>query len=143
MAGLRGNFQHSMDAKGRVALPAPFRKILPDKVILVKGLHEALFVFSEDEFETWLGGFFGEGGYNPRNETHYLIDTTVRGGSFETSIDSAGRVNIPAQLRTETHLEKSVTVIGKGDHLELWDTDRWNDFVASAPSLDQLVFSQD
>lgn len=143
MAGLRGNFCHNMDAKGRVALPAPFRKVLPDKVILVKGLHEALFVFTEDEFEEWLSGFFGEGGFDPTDRRHDQIDTMVRGGSFETSIDSAGRVNIPKNLCEATHLEKSVTVIGKGNHLEMWDTDRWNEFISAAPSLDELVFADD
>ncbi|MGN0035382.1 MAG: division/cell wall cluster transcriptional repressor MraZ [Coriobacteriales bacterium] len=141
MAGLRGNFQHNLDAKGRIALPAPFRKVLPDKVILVKGLHEALFVFTEDEFEEWLNGFFGEGGFDQSNPRHDQIDTMIRGGSFETSIDSAGRVTIPAKLREDTHLKKSVTIIGKGGHIEMWDTDRWNEFIAEAPSLDELVFS--
>lgn len=65
----------------------------------------------------------------------------IRGGSFETSIDSAGRVTIPAKLREDTHLKKSVTIIGKGGHIEMWDTDRWNEFIAEAPSLDELVFS--
>ena len=143
MAGFRGNYCHNMDSKGRVALPAPFRKVLPDKVILVKGLHEALFVFTDEEFESWLDGFFGEGGFDPTNPRHDQIDTMVRGGSHEVPVDSAGRVNVPAQLRADTHLGKSVTVIGKGKHIEMWDTDRWNAFMDAAPTLDELVFGKD
>ena len=142
MSALNGSYQHTMDAKGRVALPAVFRKALPDKVTLVIGNHDAVYVFADDEFERWLSTLFGEVGYDPQNEVHGLIDLQVRAGARPTSIDSAGRVNVAADLRQKAGLTKNVTVIGRGDHLEMWDTERFEEFMSQIPSLDELLYSK-
>ena len=56
MAGFKGNFALKMDAAGRVALPAAFRKALPETVTLLKGMSEALYVIPEDRFDAWVDG---------------------------------------------------------------------------------------
>ena len=147
MARFKGSFKYSMDTKGRVALPAPFRKILEseetDEVTAVPGLHNALFLFTEDAFDAWVESFFApDGGYDSTNERHEAILAKLYSESFALKLDSAGRINIPQDLREKCGLEKDVTIVGARDHMRIFDSKAFEARAAVAPTLDELVFKR-
>lgn len=146
VAGFKGNFQHNMDASGRVALPAMFRKSLErDQVMtLVKGMSEALYLIPEDRFDEWVDGcgFFGESGYKLNNDDHEDIYDRLYGDSYDTTIDSAGRINIPVEFREAAGLKKDVTFVGKRDRIEIWDTAAWEAHKNGVPTLKDLLPKQ-
>lgn len=128
---LIGSFEHSLDAKGRVSLPSSFRKELTTEtdalVIVPSPTEKALYVFTPAKFEEWMCSLFEkEGGYNPRNRFHTQIRKRLMGNSAPITLDSAGRINVPKNLRDYAELDKSVTVLGNQDYIELWDTARCN-----------------
>lgn len=141
MAGFKGNFKHNMDSNGRVALPAAFRKTLGDTVTLVKGMSEALYVIPEERFDAWVDGcgFFGDEGYRINNPAHEVIMDRIYGDSFDAVIDSAGRINVPAEFRDAAGLSKDVTFVGQRNRIELWDTRVWQDRKSSIPPLKELL----
>ena len=147
MARFKGSFKYSMDTKGRVALPAPFRKILESEdateVTAVPGMHNALYLFTEDAFDAWVDSFYAnDGGYDTSNPRHLEIDEFLYSNSFALKLDSAGRINIPQDLREKCGLEKDVTIVGRRDHMELFDSVVFEDRAAAAPTLDELVFKR-
>jgi MraZ protein len=117
-----GDYQHTLDAKGRISLPAKFRNQLAGSLVVSKGLEKCLYVYPAAgwrEFEaTLLSG-------NDFDGDHRGVRRFFMAGSTETELDSAGRVTLPPGLRAYAGLDKDVSVIGNGDRIELWDTERW------------------
>ena len=124
-----GTYDHSVDAKGRVSLPARFRKELPDEVVIVpvtnEDLGKALYVFSSEAFAAWKEGFFkggpdGEDGYNSRNKKHVALMRYLNARAAQEPIDAAGRVKLSAKHREAADIEKDVRIVGNDDHIEIW-----------------------
>lgn len=143
MERLNGKYQHNIDAKGRLALPARFRKILPETLVLSVDPTEALCVYTEEGFAQYVDSLFAkDGGFDPSNERHVQIDKILNGESVTTTLDSAGRISIPLEMREDAHLEhKEALVVGVGSHLEIWDEARWQEFKSNAPSLRDLIYT--
>ena len=117
-----GEYQHTLDAKGRLSLPAKFRNQLGGSYVVVKGLEKCLYVFSPDGYEAFLGQLMerGDFGKNFREVRRFFT-----AGAREDVLDSAGRMGVPANLREYAKLERDVTVIGNGDRVEIWDAAAW------------------
>ena len=124
---LTGTYDRNLDAKGRLSLPATLRKVLPDRVYVVPAPDaDALYVFTEDTFESWLDSVFdAQGGYDPTNGDHIEIRRMLNGAATTLEIDSAARISLPEDARGSKGLKREVTVIGNGDHLEVWDRAAW------------------
>ena len=106
---LIGEYEHSLDVKGRLIMPAKLRQDIGETFIITKGLDGCLFVFSQNEwnnFEEKLKSFF-------------------LSGATECEIDKQGRFLIPANLRISAKLEKDAMIIGVGTRLEIWDKATW------------------
>lgn len=119
---LIGEYEHSLDAKGRLIMPAKLRADLGDKFIITKGLDGCLFAFSQDEwlnFETKLKSL-PLSDKNSRNFVRFFLS-----GATECEIDKQGRFLIPNNLRISASLEKDVIIIGVGTRLEIWNKDAW------------------
>lgn len=118
-----GTYEHTLDAKGRVSLPAALRKNLPTDLILVcNPTDTTLYVFAPDDFENWFLGLFEKsGGYNDRSRRDQAIRKRIMMSSAPAVIDSAGRVSIPETFRSYAGLQKEVTLIGDYDHIEIYD----------------------
>lgn len=130
---LVGSFAHTLDSKGRVSLPASFRKEIDgsDLIVVKNPTDKALYVFNPEKFEEWLESLFERtGGFNPRNRKDVAIRTRILGESAQIVLDSAGRVNIPKELREYAQLTKEVTVLGNFDHLEFWDSSLYAESMA-------------
>lgn len=119
-----GSYEHNLDSKGRVALPAPFRKELEnsDLILVPSPTDKAVFVFDPQKFELWLESLFERsGGFNPRSRKDVAIRKRVLGSSAPVVLDAAGRLSVPKNLREYAELSKEIVVLGNYDHAELWD----------------------
>ena len=119
---LMGEYEHTLDAKGRISMPAKLRKDMGDTFILTKGLDGCLFAFSQEEwlnFETKLKSL-PLSDKNARNFVRFFLS-----GATECEIDKQGRFLIPANLSDAAKLEKDAVIVGVGTRLEIWDKNTW------------------
>lgn len=135
--GFRGEYQHSVDSKGRVSLPAKFRKALPDELNIVpvpnEGFGKALYVFTDEAFEAWMESFFDEreGGFNARSGRDIGMQRYLNSNAESVTVDAAGRIKLSAKQCGKVGIEKDVTIVGNGDHIEIWDTATYDGYMAS------------
>ncbi len=120
---LQGEFQHGLDAKGRLILPAKIREELGTHFMLTKGLDGCLFIFSPAAWEefTQKMNALPTSSREARKLKRYFI-----GSSVECETDKQGRFLIPPVLRAFAEIEKDVTVLGVADHIEVWSTPRYS-----------------
>ena len=119
---LIGEYEHSLDVKGRLIMPVKLRQDMGEKFIVTKGLDGCLFAFSQEEwlnFETKLK-LLPLSDKNARNFVRFFLS-----GATECELDKQGRFLIPNNLRTAANLEKEVVIIGVGTRLEIWDKSIW------------------
>ena len=120
-----GEFQHSIDAKGRLIVPAKLREKLGEKFIVTRGLDGCLFGYPIAEWEKL------EEKLNEMPLAKKDARTFVRffySAATECEIDKQGRINIPVSLRNHASLEKECVIIGVANRIEIWDQARWNEF---------------
>lgn len=124
-----GEHQHTLDAKGRVSLPAKFRLQMTGKVVVVKGIDRNLYVYESDEYEKFVAELVARGDFNARVRK---LRSFFVGGAVETELDSAGRVSIPQTLRDYAGLAKEVVVVGDGKRIEIWNGEAWERYMSDA-----------
>ena len=119
---LIGEYEHTIDAKGRLSMPSKLRRDMGEAFIVTKGLDGCLFAFSQEEwknFETKLKSL-PLSDKNARNFVRFFL-----AGATECEIDKQGRFLIPSNLREAGKLEKEAVIIGVGTRLEIWNKDVW------------------
>lgn len=124
-----GEFEHSLDAKGRVILPSKFRLQLSEGCVLAKGQEHCLYLFPKDEWDR-LTAQLGEERVTSRPRRDFL--RLWFAGASEQTPDGQGRVSIPEPLRRYAALERDVIVAGVGRRLEIWDRAAWRSFMGEA-----------
>jgi MraZ protein len=120
----RGHFDYSLDAKNRLTVPPKFRTAFADGVVLAKWLEPCISIWTPDEFERWSDSFLSR--LNPVGSQHRKLPRVFAGGSFDVSLDSAGRVTLNGPLMQYGGIRKDVVVVGQLNHLEVWDREAWN-----------------
>jgi MraZ protein len=126
-----GEFAHSLDEKGRLAIPAKFRSRFKEGAVVTRWIGECLAVFPSPEW----AALNAEIGKRPRtdpavaNFRHFVL-----AGAHEADPDGQGRVTLPAHLREFAALEGEAVVIGNSDHLEVWEPGRWRARLARVQS---------
>lgn len=122
---LMGQYEHTIDAKGRVIIPAKFREELGDRFVLTKGLDNCLFVYSLEEWKN----------IEAKLKTLPLTKKDARAftrfflaGAVECEIDKQGRILIPANLREHAKIEKDVIFIGVSTRVEIWSKEVWEEY---------------
>lgn len=120
---LIGEYQHTIDPKGRVIVPARFREDLGDDFFVTKGLDGCLFVLSPKEWDRLQEKVSAMPISKARGLQRFFFS-----GAVEAQPDRQGRVLLPQTLRDYAGLDKSVTFIGASNRAEIWDTDRWEKF---------------
>lgn len=135
-----GEFRHSVDEKGRVALPAKFREVLIDGAMLTRGNDGCLTVYRLNEWEELMEKIakLPQSKTEVRNYVRFLLS-----GAVEIKIDKQGRINLPAYLTEFAGINKKVVFVGVYDRLELWDETKWMSYrnqieVQSEDVLEQL-----
>lgn len=120
-----GEYEHSVDAKGRVIMPAKLREDIGEKFIVTKGLDGCLFAYSISEWTN----------FEEKLKTLPLTNKNARdfvrfflSGAVECEIDKQGRFLIPGNLRTYATLEKEIIIIGVGTRIEIWNREEWKKY---------------
>ncbi len=124
-----GEFQHALDDKGRIIVPAKFREGLGPTFVMTRGLDKCLFVYPVSEWEVL------EEKLKNLPMTRSDARSFVRfffSGACECELDKQGRILIPAGLRTYAGLEKDCVVLGVSNRVEIWGSDHWNEYANDA-----------
>lgn len=122
-----GEFYHTLDDKGRLAIPVKFRAALSEGAVVTRGLDAALFLYPKAEWEALASKIAALplGAADTRAFARLML-----AGAMDADIDKSGRVSIPEYLRAYAGLSKDVVVTGLYDRLEIWDEERWKDYSA-------------
>ena len=117
-----GEYQHSLDVKGRIILPARFRESLAGGAVLTSEVDGCLAVWTPAEFEVRAAEMneFRRRGRDGRDVARVFF-----AGAVDTVPDKQGRVPIPQHLREFAGLQRDVVINGSFDHLEVWSAERW------------------
>lgn len=117
-----GEYNHTINAKGRLIIPAKFREVLGDEFVVTKGMDGCLFVFDNSEWQV-----FAE-----KLRSLPMIDKEVRqftrfflAGAASVEVDKQGRILLPSVLRDFAGIIKDTVLIGVGSRIEIWSKDRW------------------
>jgi MraZ protein len=120
-----GEYQHTLDPKGRVIMPSRFRDGLGESFVVTKGLDNCLFVYPQGEWEE----------LERKLRTLPLTSKDARAftrfffsGATECELDKQGRILIPANLREYAGLDKDLIIIGVASRIEIWGKERWEDY---------------
>ena len=137
---LIGQYQHNIDAKNRVIVPAKFREDLGERFYVTKGLDGCLFVLSEEGWKRLQDKIVAMPMSKARQLQRFFFS-----GAAEVEPDKQGRILIPQPLRDYASIEKDVTFIGTVDRAEIWSTECWTQFNdltedSIAEAMDALSF---
>lgn len=120
-----GEFEHNIDTKGRIIVPAKFREGLGEQFVLTRGLDECLFAYPLNEWKLLEEKLkkLPLTKKDARAFTRFFFS-----GAVECEIDKQGRINIPAPLRKYAGLDKECTVIGVSNRVEFWSNGQWETY---------------
>ncbi|MBR2289607.1 MAG: division/cell wall cluster transcriptional repressor MraZ [Clostridia bacterium] len=121
---LVGEYEHSLDVKGRIIMPAKFREDLGEKFIVTKGLDGCLFAFSIEEwtkFEEKLSTL------PISNKDARMFTRFFFAGAIDCELDKQGRFLVSSNLREFAGLTKDVVIVGMNSRLEIWSKEKWEE----------------
>lgn len=125
MTMFMGEYQHQLDTKGRMIVPAKFRDELTEHFVITRGLDKCLFGYPLDEWKR----------IEEKLKTLPITKRDARkfmrlffSGAVEVELDKQGRINIPKNLMEYAGLSKECTVIGVSTRIEIWDRNSWDNF---------------
>ena len=136
---LIGEYQHSIDPKGRVIVPSKFREDLGERFYVTKGMGKSLFVLSPKEWEKLQEQIMAMPMSKARQLQLYFF-----AGAAEVEPDKQGRILLPQHLRDHAGLTKDIAFVGVSRRAEIWDAESWAAFNASltqeslAEAMDEL-----
>lgn len=118
-----GEFHHTLDDKGRLAVPIKFRAALAEGAVVTRGLDRSLFLYPKADWEKLAAKIAALplGQSDTRAFARLML-----AGAMDVEVDKSGRVTLPEYLRTYAGVAKNVVVTGLYDRLEIWDEDAWN-----------------
>ena len=124
-----GEYEHTLDNKGRVIIPAKFREIFKEhyveKFFITRGLDQCLFVFTEESWKAQEKKFrempFTKGEARKFNRLYFS-------GACEVICDKQGRALIPDYLKSYAGISEDVVIIGVSDRIEIWAKEKWQEF---------------
>lgn len=126
----RETFYHTMDEKGRLAIPSKLRKsaIIQQESLLIvaKGLDTNLFLFTEKDWNKYIESRVMDLPIGDGNVRHFL--RFFVSGSAECQVDRSGRIMIPQTLADYAHINREVVINGAGFFMEIWARELWNDY---------------
>ncbi len=131
-----GEYTHTLDDKGRIAMPVKFREALRSGAVVTRGLDSCLFVYTLAEWQR-LAEKLASLPFSQANSRAFA--RLMLAGAMDVEIDKQGRLVIPEYLRTFAHLNKTVVVAGLYNRLEIWDEAAWNAYKATTEQESQAI----
>ncbi len=122
-----GEYNHTIDTKGRLIIPSKFRETLGDEFVVTKGLDGCLFVYDNSEWKSF------EDKLKALPLTNKDARQFVRfflAGAAAVEVDKQGRILVPAVLREFAGLEKEVVLVGVASRVEIWSKAKWENTAA-------------
>ena len=124
-----GEYEHSLDNKGRVIIPAKFREIFKEqyveKFFVTRGLDGCLFVFTEENWKSQEKKFREMPFTKPEARK---FNRLYFSGAVDVVCDKQGRILIPDYLKTYAEIKEDVMIIGVSDRIEIWSMEKWKEF---------------
>ena len=119
-----GEYNHTIDAKGRLIIPSKFRELLGEEFVLTKGLDGCLSIYPMDEWEAFEMKLraLPLTNKNARDFVRFFLS-----GATECEMDKQGRFLVSANLREYATMDKEVVVIGVGTRIEIWNKEKWQE----------------
>ncbi len=117
-----GEYQHTVDEKGRFIMPAKYRETLGEQFMITKGLDNCLFVYSQSEWKT-LEEKLKNLPFTNRDARAFA--RFFFSGAMECETDKQGRILISGNLREYAKITKDVNIIGVGTRIEIWSKEIW------------------
>ena len=133
---LIGTYYHQLDQKNRFRIPAKFKQILGDNIVITKGSSNQLFLFSSDDLKRLVIdkieniSLFDEVG---QRSARLLLSS-----AFELEQDNQGRVLLPMALKKLAKINKDIVSVGAGSRVELWSADEWDKY-CSGTVIDEEI----
>lgn len=141
-----GEYNHTIDVKGRLIIPVKFRESLGDEFVITKGLDGCLFVYTDEEWQNFENKLrtLPLTNKNARQFTRFFL-----AGAAACEVDKQGRILIPQVLREFASLEKEVVLVGVVNRVEIWSRSRWQESMEAydddmdevAENMEELGFS--
>lgn len=130
-----GEYNHTIDAKGRLIIPSKFREVLGDEFVVTKGLDGCLFVYDNNEWTA----------FEEKLKSLPLTNKDARkfvrfflAGAANVEVDKQGRILVPSVLREFGELNKDVVLVGVASRIEIWSKERWNS-TADYEDMDEIA----
>ncbi len=134
---LLGEFEHTIDDKNRLTLPARFRDAMSDGVVVTRGMDGCLYAYPRadwlDRFQSRVADLDPLSGEGRKLQRHFFS------GAAEAEPDKQGRINVPPALIEHARLGREVVVAGVQDHLEIWDRAAWREHLKQVEGSAQHV----
>jgi len=124
-----GQFQHNLDEKGRLMIPARYRELLAAGAFITQGFDRCLMVMTDVYFKQVYGRI---NDMNPADPNARLLRRLILSNAYPVEVDKVGRILVPQNLRPVIELESEAIVAGQGEYFEVWSPDAWNE------QMDQL-----
>ena len=121
-----GSFAHTLDEKGRLMIPRKMRDELGHKVYIMKGLDGPLSIFTEQGYQNLTEQYKRQPFEQQAKIRDYL--RALFASTFDMEVDKLGRVQIPTALLNKFNISKNVIVLGIGDHIEVWDAQKYEEY---------------
>jgi MraZ protein len=119
-----GEYEHTVDAKGRVAIPARFRAQMDRGAVISKGMGVCLSVYTMERWEEKSNELVAGKSSDELRD----FERRIYPSASEIDLDGQGRMVIPAKLRTYARIGSEVTIAGVRDHFEIWDREVWLEY---------------
>jgi MraZ protein len=122
---LLGEYEHTIDDKNRLTLPARFRDAFAGGVVLTRGMDGCLYAYPREEWRESVESRLRQ--LDPLSREGRVMQRFFFSGAAEDELDRQGRITIPGALSTHAGLGREVVVAGVRDHLEIWDRATWRE----------------
>ena len=125
---LLGEYEHTIDDKNRLTLPAKFRRAFVDGIVVTRGMDGCLYAYTRADWEGLVSSRLAT--LDPLSKEGRRMQRFFFSAAAEGELDKQGRVMIPAALMEHANLGREVVVAGVYDHLEIWERAKWRDELA-------------
>ena len=128
-----GQFQHNLDDKGRLMIPARFRDLLEGGAYITQGFDKCLMVLTETYFQQVYERLES---MNLADPTARLLRRLILSNAYSFEVDKVGRILVPQNLRSFLQLEGVAIVAGQGEYFEVWKPEDWNEQMAQLQDIE-------
>jgi MraZ protein len=134
---LLGAYDHTIDDKNRLTLPAKYREAFKDGIVVTRGLDGCLYAYRRPDWDRLVESRLAP--LDPLSPETRRLQRFFYAGASEAELDKQGRVMIPAQLIEHAKLGREVVVAGVNDRLEIWDRAAWRKELAEVEGSAEYV----